>query len=1050
MRLLSLLIFCALLANPLSVVVASVGEMARVHVYVFKQGAPVSGIELIEGERTHAYSDGNGAMHVRLTSGAHRLALRWGNAQLATLDLSLVAGESVQVIADLPAEKGGVKISLQRSNKAAPALRAADTENAPPSTVEDSAQAGKSAEICGRVTSLEGGNAVPGAQLYISGMSGAVRTDEDGRFCIRLAPGLYSMSVVHGDFSTQVFDEFALAENQVMEKDVALTPTGLELEEYVVTAPDLEGSFAALADEQRNTSAVVDVIGAEQMSNAGDSDAASALKRVTGLTVIGGKYVYVRGLGDRYSSTTLNGAGLPSPDPTRRVVPLDLFPTGVLGSVAIQKTYSPDMPGEFGGGTVQLRTRGLPEERFRKITLSLQGNTQTTFKKGLAYDGGGLDFLGIDDGTRAMPKTLDRLTNGGRKLLTGLSPAEVEAAGESLPVKYATYPKTLPPDAGIKLSAGDRFESYGANSGWGYLFSFQYKNEWELRDEYSANFGLSGRGDLVTFDQINKQITENEIDLGGMLHLGLELGNDHSLESTTLLSRQTTNTVEQKLAYYSENDIHARDTTLEWVETQMLLQQFQGRHDYPRLHDLGMDWQATVSNASRYEPDTRFYRYERLEDGTYAFSTEGQSNETSFERLDDLNLGFNLNFALPFYDLLGSTTTFKFGLLQQAKDRDSEFSRFRFLTDFSRNNLSLDDLRAPSPDQILNPAHIGPDGYQLRNTTLPTDNYTATQRLSAQYLKLDVDYERIKSMLGVRVEHSRQSVETFKLTDPSQAIVAELDTTDLLPAFSFTWLATEELQFRAAWSKTLNRPDFKELSEAPYIDPETRRVVIGNPNLQRALITNYDLRAEWYLTRFETVSMALFYKHFDQPIEQVIRLGAGGILTFDNAESAQNYGVEFQGRAWLSRLFGRSLSRYYVEGNLSLIQSTVQLGDAGAQQTHRERPLQGQSPWVVNMTLGYENLLTNTKAALLFNMAGERITSVGVKGMPDAYEQPTPQLDFVLSHRFYEGCDGEKASFKFRIKNILDPEYKTLRGSEVERQTKKGTSFKVSLSYKFR
>jgi len=794
---------------------------------------------------------------------------------------------------------------------------------------------------------------------------------------------------------------------------------------------------------------VMEVIGADQMSNSGDSDAAGALKRVTGLTVVGGKFIYVRGLGERYTSTTLNGAGLPSPDPTRRVVPLDLFPTGILGSVVIQKTYTPNMPGEFGGGTIELRTRGLPEEKFTKISVSLQGNTQTTFKDGLSYQGGDTDFLGIDDGSRAFPDTLNNLTQGGSGLLTGLTPEQVEAAGESLPRNYAVNTTTLPPDLGFKFIHGDRLEPYESNWGWGYLVSMQYKNQWQLREEQRTTYGLGSGSSLVALDETNLQITENEIDLSGMAYLALELGNDHVLESTTLLSRKTTNTVERKDAFLSENEITVRDTTLEWVERQLFLEQLHGKHIFPSWNELQMDWLATYSTADRDEPDTRFYRYEQRQDGLYAFSQEGQSNETSFEKLHDEARGINLDFRLPLYDLFPGDTTIKFGLLHERKDRDSSIARFRFLTDFSRNNIDPDDLVTDSPDQVLTPENIGPDGYQLRNTTLPTDNYTAAQSIDAQYLMGEVATEQFKWLLGARVESSSQEVTTFKLTDPDEQTVASLDTKDVLPAASVAWKMNNDMQLRLAYGRTVNRPDFKELSEAPYIDSESRYVVIGNPNLERALITHYDLRWEWYLTSFESVSVALFYKDFEQPIEQVIRLGAGGIRTFANADAATNQGVEFQGRVWLSRLMGKDYSRFYIDGNLSLINSEVQLGDAGAQQTNQNRPLQGQSPWIVNFTLGYENLVSRTKAALLFNMAGERITSVGVKGLPDGYEQPAPQLDAVYSTTFYQGIKGEKWKLKLRLKNILNPEIKTLRGDQVESLTQNGISFKASLQYKF-
>ncbi|NOX75491.1 MAG: outer membrane beta-barrel protein [Gammaproteobacteria bacterium] len=1034
-------------------------QQARLHLYVFHLGEPVGGVVLtrvlsqsnIKTDLNQGYTNENGALHLQLPPEHTQLELRHDGRRLAQLDLSLNAGESIEVIVDLPADDGPARVTVESSHQGRKMKPTGDTDT--DEDTGDNTALTASARIEGVVTSLQGGNPVPGAEVFISGIAQQLRTDDEGHFLMQVTPGLYSLSVMHPNFSTQVFDEFSVNKNGYWQRDIELTPSAIDLDEYIVTAPDLEGGFAALADEQRNTSAVMEVIGADQMSNAGDSDAAGALKRITGLTVVGGKYVYVRGLGERYSSTTLNGAGLPSPDPTRRAVPLDLFPVGMLGSIAIQKTYSPDMPGEFGGGAVQLRTRGLPEEKFTNVSVSLQANSLTTGQQGQMYDGGDTDFLGTDDGTRAFPATLDRLTEGGAGLLTGLTPEEVEAAGESLPRNYATRDKTLLPDVSFKFNRGDRFESYGNNRGWGYLVSLLYRNQWQQRDEKRTTYGLTGRGGLTPLDNVNMTVTQNEIDLGGMAHLSLELGNDNMLESTTLLSRKTTNTVEQQNVYFSENDINARDTTLEWVEQQLFLEQLHGKHVLPRWNDLEIDWLASYSSATRDEPGTRFYRYEQRSDGRWGFSEGGQSNETSYEYLEDINSGLKLDFTLPIYELfagLGNGSgTLKFGLQQETKDRDSSISRFRFLTDFSRNNINTGDLVTNSPEEVLTPENIGPDGYQLRNTTLPTDNYTAGQTITAQYFMGEANFEQFKWMLGARVESSNQQVTTFKLTNPNEKTVASLNTTDVLPGASMTWLMSSDTQLRLAYGRTVNRPDFKELSEAPYLDPETRRVVIGNPLLERALITHYDLRWEWYLTRFESLSMALFYKDFEKPIERVIRLGAGGIRTFANADSATNYGVEFQGRIWLSRLFSKKLSRFYIDGNLSLVESKVQLGNAGAQQTSQNRALQGQSPWVINMTLGYENLVSRTKASLLFNMAGERITNVGVKGLPDAYEQPVPQLDAVYSKTFYEGVRGDKWKLKLRLKNILDPKIKTLRGGEVERLTRKGRSFKVSLQYKF-
>ncbi|MDH5258214.1 MAG: TonB-dependent receptor, partial [Gammaproteobacteria bacterium] len=359
-------------------------------------------------------------------------------------------------------------------------------------------------------------------------------------------------------------------------------------------------------------------------------------------------------------------------------------------------------------------------------------------------------------------------------------------------------------------------------------------------------------------------------------------------------------------------------------------------------------------------------------------------------------------------------------------------------------------LEASNPEGIFTADNIGESAYLLSNETSPTDNYEAKQTIFGTYLKGEVVLTKnLKMMTGVRWETAFQEVSTFKLLSPDEKDTVSLDKNSFLPAFSATWQAKADQQFRFALSQTVNRPDFKELSEAPYIDPETRDLVRGNKKLQPATISHADLRWEWYLTRFETFSVATFYKKFDSPIERVIRLGGGGVHTFSNAESANIYGIEMQGRTWLSRLFGRSFSRFYVESNLALINSSVDLGKSGSQLTTNNRPLQGQSPWLVNFTLAYENLVARAKASLLLNMSGERIVGVGTSGLPDSYQQPVPQLDFVFSKEIYEGSQ-DKLKLKMKIKNILDPEYITKQEDKVTKRYRKGVSGSMTLEYKWK
>lgn len=1017
------------------------GRAASVSLYVFTAGEPVSQAVLEVDGQPRGRSNEYGAFHLELDPGKHRSKLYLPDGSDAEIELELLAGENVLLMASRPAAGEAFLWDIESSRGQRQISAGSGSQEA---------ERPADAMLLGRVISLQTGAGVAGANIYVSGLRGVIKTDDEGAFRIPLMSGTYSLSVVHGEYSPQTLRGIELGKGKPKSLTIELTPSGVQLAEMVVAAPALEGGFAALVDEQRTSASVAEVIGAEQMSNTGDSDAAGALKRVTGLTLIDGKYIYVRGLGERYSSTRLNGAGLPSPDPTRKVVPLDLFPTGMLESVVIQKTYSPDMSGDFGGGTVQLRTRGIPDEKNRKVSLSLGGNTLSTFRRGRSYLGGNLDWIGLDDGSRAFPARLDELAQGGRLPLSFLSPAEREQAGEALSNNYATHAKLLPPDLGLKAYFADRYESYESDWGWGYNVSLNYNNRWRYREQERATYSLDGLGGLEIQDQLTRQQTENEIDLGGMLALVLELGESHVLKSTTLLSRKTTDTVLVDDAYLSENDISVIDTTLEWVERQLFTQQLSGRHVLESLEDLKVDWVFSYATAQRSEPDTRFYRYQLRDNGRYAFSQTGQSNERSFENLNDTSISTGIDLELPLYDVFSRQGRLKAGFLYESKQRESRFLRFQLLTDWSVNNIDPAVLYSSSPEDILTPENISPRGFELRNTTLPTDNYTASQGFMSGYLMGELSLTpKFKLMSGVRLENALQEVTTFQLDSPDEKNVARLQTSDVLPALSSTWQFSRDKQLRFSISRTLNRPDFKELSEAPYVDPETRDVVIGNPSLERALIGNADLRWEWYMTRFETFSVAAFYKSFDKPIERIIRLGAGGIQSFANAGSAVNYGLELQGRLWLSRLLGKAWSRFYIESNLALTQSMVDLGEVGEQQTNTRRPLQGQSPWVINVMLGYENLISDTKASLLFNMSGSRISSVGTSGLPDAYDQPAPLVDFVLSRRIFERSE-DKIKMKLKIKNILDPDFETLRGGRMEKRYRKGRSISLGVEYKWK
>jgi len=1027
-RVLLCIFFYALASN-----VVAEEKTAVVSIYVFKQGAPLSKADVVSNEKPIGLTNEHGSLHVKLVQGWHELIVSYQGTEVKKLNLNLKADERIRIILAQPSP----------SYPAATDIESSEGTKIISDTTNTNLASSDKGVISGVVTSLQGSAPLPNVRIFVSGVSGAMKTDNEGRYKLSVPVGKYSVSFVHPEFSTQIAKDIIVGKNTTTTKLAELTPAGKDLGEFVVTAPNIEGGFKALAMEKRESSSLKDVIGAKQMSKAGASDAAGALKRVTGLTLVDGKYIFIRGLGERYSSTLLNGANLPSPDPTRRVVPLDLFPTGVLSGVVIQKTYSPDMPGDFSGGIVQLRTLDdIPEEPESNFSVQLKYNSNSTFEDGLNYKGGSIDFLGIDDGDRELPSLVDNDTNG------GVTPGALsESAAESFPQIYNTTPYSLPPGIKMKMLFSDAYEPLGSNYGWGYNLAFNYDNNWDLKNEKRNTYSGDGSGGVVLENEIDRNRTENEINMGGLFNFIFEAGEAHRLESNTILSRQTTDSVVIDNGFLSENEINVLDSTLEWRETQLFSQQFRGEHTYSSLNDLELDWHVALSQALRDVPFTRYYRYVENNEG-FALTSDNV-HQIRYETLEDNTSDFALNLTYPIYDLLETFTKIKMGVSSVNKDRDSQTLRFNWI---SPNDINQTILQDENPENIFNNENIGNSGFSSFNGTQPTDNYIATQTLNSFYLMADVVVnEKWSFMAGARLEDNDQNVTTFELANPDESVVGKVVNQDVLPAASVTWAFNKKMQFRAALSETVNRPDFKELSSAPYIDPVTRDIIIGNPDLEQANITNLDFRWEWYLTHFEGMSVSFFYKDFLNPIERTKLAGGGDsdIFSFVNANAATNAGIEVEGRAWLSRFFGKGLNGMYVESNVSLIDSTVDIGDQAGQLTNTDRPLQGQAPWIVNMTFGYENLITQTTANLLFNMSGEYIFDVGTQGLPDAYLQPVPTLDFVYKKSFFRGRENN-LKLTLKVLNILNPDIEVLRGGEVERSTNKGSTITAQLQYSWK
>ena len=1004
---------------------------AQLNLQLFNDQLPAAGLSIRIDGRAVGESNDDGAALFEVAPGSHLLTVLREGDEVLRVQLELVAEENAQVIAtmypDDPLSAPSVFIESSHADAASAATETAAADGPP-------------GRIGGRIVSVEDGKPVAGARVYVSGTPLDIVTDADGRYQATLPPGDYSISVIAPQFSSQTIDGIAVAAEAEVSRDIELTPAGLELPEFVVLEPFVEGSLAAFVEEKRTSSAVTDILGAEQISRNGDSDAAGALKRVTGLTLVDGKFIYVRGLGERYSSTLLNGAQIPSPDPTRRVVPLDLFPTEILSGIVVQKTYSADMPAEFGGGTIQLRTRGVPESFLLKVSGSVGYGDGTTGEEGLRYDGGDSDWTGFDSARGAPDGLLEpELTS---------DPVELERIGESLASQgYEVHQERLGPSGSVAVSLGDDFQFGDGDWSLGYIAALRWSQGWDNREEQRSTFGRY-QDQLINIAGYEREQTTRNIDTAAFLSAGLEVGEHHRVNATALQVRQTSDETRIDTGDTGSGN-QEQITSLEWLENELTTYQLGGTHSLVFAHDLLLDWQYTTSHAVRDVPNRRQNRRIFSASGNaYRLAEDEQRYEMLNDRVDEISLGLSMPFQL---NEAGDTLSLSAGASQLRRDRDSAIRRFRF-----RGNRG-DTLR-PIED-IFSEEQIGQNPRQelvLQPVSRATDFYEARQTLDAVFASADLSYGKWRATAGMRQERNLQeAINQNPFVPNAPAQVGRIQTSDNLRTAAITWAYSDAAQLRFGFSETVSRPDFRELSPSPFTDPVLDESVVGNPDLKPTAIRNIDLRWEYYFSPTESVSIAAFEKQFTLPIELVSIASSGNLLTLENAEEATNRGIELdvyrnlgllKSVKWMpSWARGDFWDSVFVGANYAKIESEIDLGDIDTILTNRLRPLQGQSPYVGNLSLAYLEPDGRIEATLLYNVFGARIVKVGTDGLPDYYEQPFDQLDFSFAWKL--PWDGWK--FKARLKNLLDPEALTTQEDQVTRRYRKGRDVSLSLEWKF-
>jgi len=761
-----------------------------------------------------------------------------------------------------------------------------------------------------------------------------------------------------------------------------------EFDDYVVKGRRIRGSLATVMEERRNASSVTDAIGVEDIRKSPDGTASAATRRVVGATVVGGQYLFVRGLGGRYSNVRLNGVPLPSTDPDLPGFQLDLFPASLLSSLTIAKTFTPDIPGDFAGGSMNIETRDFPDHFEVTASASLSGDTQTLGHESLTHNGGDLDFLGLDDGSRALPNQVpgDQLVKLERRGM-GLPEERITEIGKAFPSQWALRRAAALPTLGLGFSIGDTLHIAGKRAGYLYTLGYRYADTRYI--ESLTNVKLEGVGDqqsVAARETLKREVGKVSAQIGMLGTASFEPADGHKLTAVAVLT-QTGDDGSAEVGGFGENEGgRIRRTDITYVERQLLFNQLLGSHD---LGGLTLDWQLNMANVKRSQPDTRSLIYIDGPGG-FSFGSTSGSGERFYTDLSQTDLGGGANVTVPI-----DKAQLKSGYLGRVSTRG--FAGRRFGADFQ--GMSADRLLAP--DALFAAENSG-TLWAIDELTEADDGYGTDQTLHAGYGLADLpitDWLRLTG--GARIESFQQSIGVqppLKSLVTDNPAATERTQTDALPAGGAILSLTDKMSVRLAYGGTVARPLVRELAPFVVTDFVRRRDVQGNPDLKRTSIHNFDLRWELFPSATEVLAASAFYKIFQDPIEAIV-VNQRGDLTFENIEAARNYGLEFEARASMGR-FTEALSDLVVSANFAWIRSRVTLSEAQVMTaTSRQRPLAGQSPYVANLSLGYSLPDTGLSLNLFYNVFGRRILEVGRLGLPDSYEEPFHSLDFTASYQ---------------------------------------------------
>jgi outer membrane receptor protein involved in Fe transport len=1071
------------MVGGVGLVVAGQASASAINLEVFQDGAPMMQAEVfLDGQSIGSITQKGKFWYESVSAGRHSLEVK-------TLKKNIpinfkMADEQVALIS-INCPKSGAKASSSVQIAAYADVNVSQNENGQTVTTlkDESADASTyKGTISGQVNRSSDGKGVRNVRVAVEGTGTETTTDRYGRFNLDLVPGLYQLRLEHPTHRKQTLVDLRVVAKMTVNVDAQLITVASEdsstaiashgIEEVTVIARYTANNPIAL---ERMSASIVDNIDFAQVARFDDSSVSAAISRVVGVSLENGRYAVVRGLKSRYQSGYLNGGILPSTDPSRRDLPLDIFPSSIMQSLSLQKTATADVPGSATAGHIDMKTKAITDESFFKASWSV-GAGDGLNDDALRTDGGGRDWTGRDDGTREMPDEIAALDDIYVTQNT-LTLEQQNAVSKSVALRYDVYKGKVGENYSLDISGGNSWE-FDNGQRLGFLSAFRYSNKWSNRSKdqarYSEGVLYDDNGNIVR-DENGLAIiqyypnavgviqdTDNTIDTSGLINMQWDINDDHRLGLNNLIVRHSIDSAESTETHRQGTQNPIGDygftstivTSIEWTEEQVSSHQLLGDHRFVDAGDLELNWQYTLAVATYDKPDAIRYTYqaENARDSFAFFAINRSTNRTSWEEMKEDSKHYSFDIKKPFdgYEFSGE---FRAGVNKLSRDREGFQDGYAFV---DYNDVTAPDIvkEDPNPNNIIHHETETGRAYYLQTFGVNKDadkgfvgtNYLVEQTINAKYLLADLElWEKVRFIVGARQEDMVTDVEMYAFTP--EPLTRLIDEERDLYSLGLTYFFTDQWQLRSSYSETVSWPEIFEVLPRYFRDLTTLSDIIGNPDLKPADIKNYDMRLEWYPSSTESISFALFYKNLDNPIENTFAREGEDFdsYTFANVPGATLEGAEIDMRTEYT-LGPDQGHEVFVQFNYADINSSVNLPEDQVE-ADRNRGLQGQPDYLINLQIGYDHIDTNQELTLVYNRKGPElfiISPAKAEALPNVYEKPFDDLRLVYKKHWDSGL-----ALSLTLSNLLD----STRSYQYEGEGlpyldyKPGRSFKLKLSF---